>query len=207
MNGNFGFLIFNNFEDMDLVGPFEMIGIWSQQFDGPKKIFTISEHSSLVKSIHGLSIQPDSTFEQCPPLDYLLVPGGMGTRQEVNNKILISFIKECGIQCKEILSVCTGAFLLQAAGLLVNKQATTHWASMDRLRAFPEVAVVDKRFTHDGKIWTSAGISAGTDLALAFIAATAGEEIAGNVQLQAEYYPLNKIYKTKDGKLPVYLSS
>lgn len=188
MYGNFGFLLFDRVEDMDLVGPFELIGIWSHQFDGPQNIMTISETDALIKSVNGMSIQPDVTFANCPPLDYLLVPGGMGTRQEVRNEVLISFIKERALQCKEILSVCTGAFLLQAAGLLHHKKATTHWASLDRLRAFDDVHVVEERFTRDGNIWTSAGISAGMDLTVAFIAEIAGVEVARKVQHQAEYY-------------------
>lgn len=207
MYGNFGFILFDQFEDMDLIGPFEMIGIWSRHFNGPQKILTISESGALVKSVNGLSVQADTSFAQCPPLDCILVPGGMGTRKEVNNEVLISFINQRAQQCREVLSVCTGAFLLQAAGILKNKTATTHWASMDRLRAFDDVNVVEQRFTHDGNVWTSAGISAGSDLALAFIAEMAGEETAGRVQLEAEYYPSRKIYKMKDAKLPDYVHS
>jgi transcriptional regulator GlxA family with amidase domain len=85
--------------------------------------------------------------------------------------------------------VCTGAFILQTAGLLRGKKATTHWRSLDRLRQFPEVTVVEQRWVRDGTVWTAAGVSAGIDLALALIAAEAGEEIAGQVQLAAEYYP------------------
>ncbi len=91
--------------------------------------------------------------------------------------------------CQQVLSVCTGAFILQAAGLLQDKQATTHWNSLERLRAFPEVRVIEQRFVRDGNIWTSAGVSAGIDLALALVAELAGAEIAGKVQLAMEYYP------------------
>lgn len=194
MQAHFGFLVFDQFEEMDLVGPYEMIGIWGHQFNGPDLISIISEHAGTVKGVNGLTIQPDCTITTCEPLDYLLVPGGMGTRAEVGNANLITFIRERAKECKQVLSVCTGAFMLQAAGLLKQKMATTHWASMDRLRAFTEVDVVEKRFTHDGDIWTSAGISAGTDMALAFIADIAGEQTAGQVQKQAEYYPLDKVY-------------
>lgn len=194
MQAHFGFLVFDQFEEMDLVGPYEMIGIWGHQFNGPDHISIISEHAGTVKGVNGLTIQPDCSIATCEPLDYLLVPGGMGTRAEVGNANLITFIRERAKECKQVLSVCTGAFMLQAAGLLKQKQATTHWASMDRLRAFAEVDVAEKRFTHDGDIWTSAGISAGTDMALAFIANIAGEHTAGQVQKQAEYYPLDKVY-------------
>lgn len=88
-----------------------------------------------------------------------------------------------------MLSVCTGAFLLHAAGLLGGRRATNYWASLERLRAPGDVEVVEERFVRDGRVWTSAGVSAGTDLLLAFIAAAAGEEAAGKAQFAAEYYP------------------
>ncbi len=93
-----------------------------------------------------------------------------------------------------MLSVCTGTFILHRAGLLTNRKATTHWASLDRLRALGDVVVVEDRVVRDGKIWTSAGVSAGIDLALAFIEHMAGEKIAGRIQLGTEYYPSGKSY-------------
>ncbi len=92
--------------------------------------------------------------------------------------------------------MCTGAFILQAAGLLDGKQATTHWRSLSRLRAFPAVHVIEQRVVRDGKIWTAAGISADIDLALAFVADQAGADAAGQVQLAAEYYPAATRYGT-----------
>jgi transcriptional regulator GlxA family with amidase domain len=108
---------------------------------------------------------------------------------------LINFIRHRAPSCRYILSVCTGAFLLQAAGLLRNKRATTHWKSLRRLRACGDVTVIEERFVRDGNIWTASGISAGIDLALAFVAELAGEDMAGKVQqLAAEYYPQQRIY-------------
>jgi transcriptional regulator GlxA family with amidase domain len=88
-----------------------------------------------------------------------------------------------------VLSVCTGSFVLHAAGLLEGKRATTHWASLARLRALGNVTVVEERYVHDGNVWSAAGVSAGIDLMLAFIASVAGVESAGKVQFAAEYYP------------------
>lgn len=204
MQDNFGFLVFEDFEEMDLVGPWEMIGIWSQYFEGPKNIFTINKNNDLVKGLHGLKIQPDYDYEHCPPLDFLLIPGGLGTRKVVFDTDLIAFIKKHVKNCQQILSVCTGSFLLQAAGLLQGKKVTSHWASIERLQKFPELTVVQERFVRDGIIWSSAGISAGIDLALAFIAEMASPEIAGKVQRYAEYYPLDKIYPP-DGPVPPYV--
>lgn len=191
---NFGFLIFPDFEELDLVGPWEMIGTWSKIAGGPEQRLLVAERAEPVTGNKGLSVNPQVTFEACPALDYLLIPGGMGTRKEVDNEKLIRFVSEQAVNCRALLSVCTGAFILHRAGLLPGLRATTHWASLDRLRALGDVTVVEERIVQDGRIWTSAGVSAGIDLALAFIAHEAGEEAAGQVQFGSEYYPLTRTY-------------
>ena len=146
----------------------------------------------------GLSINPHVSFADCPPLDYLLVPGGQGTRREVSNPVLLDFVAAQARQARAMLSVCTGSFVLHAAGLLSGRRATTHWASLDRMRALGDVTVLEERWVQDGTVWTSSGVSAGIDLMLAFIAATAGDEVAGQVQLAAEYYPEGRRYGSAD---------
>lgn len=103
--------------------------------------------------------------------------------------------------------MCTGAFLLHRAGLLTGRNVTTHWNSLDRLRALGDVHVVEERVVRDGSVWSSAGVSAGIDLMLAFIASVAGDEIAGKIQFGAEYFPSGKVYGTshKHEKAPGYL--
>lgn len=189
-----GFLVFPDLEELDLVGPLEALSVWKKHFNGPEKIVIISQKLGVVKCVNGLKIIPDHDFSDCPVLDYLVVPGGMGTRTEVNNEKLIKFIRDVSKNCKAVLSVCTGAFLLQAAGLLEGKKATTHWASLNRLRAFEKTTVIEERVIQDGNIWSSSGVSSGIDLALAFIAHIAGEEVAGKVQKYMEYYPSPKRY-------------
>jgi len=191
---NFGIVIFPEVEELDFVGPWEMLTMWSKLAAGPENCLIIAEKRAPVVCAKGLSINPHVSFADCPPLDYLLVPGGMGTRREVDNPGMMRFLAAQAPGCKALMSVCTDAFVLHAAGLLSGKTATTHWASLDRLRALGDVEVVEQRFVQDGNLWTSAGVSAGTDLMLAFIAHTAGDEAAARVQLQAEYYPAGTVY-------------
>jgi transcriptional regulator GlxA family with amidase domain len=154
----------------------------------------IAENPGPVICNKGMSINPHVTFADCPPLDFLLIPGGEGTRKEVDNPSLIQFVAAQAKNCKAVLSVCTGTFILHRAGLLSNKRATTHWASLQKLRELGDVEVVEDRIVRDGNIWTSAGISAGIDLALAFIEYMADEKTAGKIQLGAEYYPSGRSY-------------
>jgi transcriptional regulator GlxA family with amidase domain len=191
---NFGFLIFPGLEELDLVGPWEIISLWSKFAGGPEKCLMIAENPTPVICSKRMSINPHVTFADCPPLDFLLVPGGEGTRKEVDNQSLIQFVSEQARHCKAVMSVCTGTFILHRAGLLSNKRATTHWASLQKLRELGDVEVVEERIVRDGNIWTSAGISAGIDLALAFVEYMTDEKTAGKIQLGAEYYPFDKSY-------------
>jgi transcriptional regulator GlxA family with amidase domain len=204
---NFGFLIFPDVEELDLVGPWEIIRYWGRLARGPENCFMVSEKSGPVICNKGMSINPHVSFFECPRLDYLLVPGGQGTRKEVDNEVLIRFVTEQAKHCQAVLSVCTGAFILHRAGLLSGRRATTHWASLERLRDLGDVTVVEERIVRDGHIWTSAGVSAGIDLALAFVACTAGEETAGRIQFGVEYYPSLKSYGRlpEDQKVPRYI--
>src|SRR5450755_2788550 len=185
----FGVLVFNQVEELDFVGPWEMLTMWSKHAGGPENCLIVGQSLEPIICAKGLSINPHVSFADCPTLDYLLVPGGQGTRQEVSNRVLIEFVASRAKSCKAVLSVCTGSFVLHAAGLLSGKRATTHWGSLDRLRALKDVTVVEERFVQDGKVWSSAGVSAGIDLMLAFISSVASAESAGKVQFASEYYP------------------
>lgn len=190
----FGIVLFPEVEELDFVGPWEMLTMWSRYAGGPARCLTVAQTMDPVPCAKGLSVNPHATFDTCPPLDALLVPGGQGTRRAVHDAALCDFVARQAAGCQAILSVCTGAFVLHAAGLLGGKRATTHWASLDRLRALGDVQVLEQRWVRDGKVWTSAGVSAGIDLMLAFIAQTAGDETAGKVQFAAEFYPEGTVY-------------
>lgn len=193
---NFGFLLFPDLEELDLVGPWEIFSLWRDQKTGePENCLTVSENGGVIRFKKGLRLIADTDFANCPPLDALLIPGGDGRKTEMKNEKLLQFVREQAENAQAVLSVCSGAFILQAAGLLDGLRATTHWSVAQALRE-TGVQTVEERFVrNDGdKIWTSAGVSAGIDMALAFVAARAGEAAAGQVQLEAEYYPSQRIY-------------
>ncbi len=190
----FGFLVFPQLEELDFVGPWEMVTMWKLVANGPDQCVVVAENMQPVVCAKGLSINPQTSFADCPPLDVLLIPGGMGTRTQVANAELLKFVRQQAQHCQTVMSVCTGSFILQAAGLLAGKRATTHWGSLDRLRQLPGIQVVEERFVQDGAVWSSAGVSAGIDMTLAYIAQTAGEEAASKVQFAAEYYPSPRRY-------------
>jgi transcriptional regulator GlxA family with amidase domain len=204
---NFGILVFPQVEELDFVGPWEMVTMWRQVADGPQTCLIVAQSTAPVTCAKGLSVNPHVSFENCPQLDYLLVPGGQGTRTEVDNPVLLEFVSRQAKGCKALLSVCTGSFVLHAAGQLSGKKATTHWGSLGRLRALGDVEVVEERFTRDGNVWCSAGVSAGIDLTLRFIAEVAGAEAAGKVQFASEYYPSAATYGafTTHPQAPAYM--
>ncbi|MFO0101175.1 MAG: DJ-1/PfpI family protein [Betaproteobacteria bacterium] len=193
-NMSFGFLAFDGLEELDLIGPWELVATWSLHLGGPAPCTVIAPSMAAVTCANGLVIQPHTDFAAAPPLDYLLVPGGIGTLREVDNPPTIDFLQRVGPGCKALLSVCTGAFLLQRTGLAEGAALTTHWGSLQRLRDSGHPRVVERRWVHDGRIWSSAGVSAGMDMALAFIAQTAGEDVAFRVQFGTEYFPEGRRY-------------
>jgi transcriptional regulator GlxA family with amidase domain len=205
---NFGFLVFPGLEELDLVGPWEMVSLWGKYLQGPGRCLMVAQTREPVPCAKGMSINPHVAFDDCPPLDYLLVPGGEGTRQQVDNATLVSFVANQARGCQAILSVCTGSFILHRAGLLSGRRATTHWSALSRLAELGNVEVVQERVVRDGNIWTAAGVSAGIDLALAFIESVAGETVAGKVQFGAEYYPTRRFFGTahQSPQAPAYLT-
>lgn len=206
---NFGFLLFNDLEELDLVGPWELVSMWSKFAKGPEKCVMIAETEKPVTCYNGMLITPHATFQDAPQLDYLLIPGGFGTRKEVENDALNEFVKQQADTCRIVLSVCTGSFILHSAGLLNGKKATTHYLSLDRLRNLDGIDVVEERYVKNEKVWTSSGVSAGIDMTLDLIAQEAGQDAAGIVQLYAEYFPNGKVYGTpqNDPNAPGYIQA
>jgi len=190
-----GILIFPNVEVLDFCGPFEVFSVTRlneerrREEPSPFEVKLIAESPDPVVATGGLRVQPDCTTENAPPFDVLVVPGGWGTRKEIDNQRLLGWLAERGRQVETLTSVCTGAMLLGKSGLLDGRHATTHWRSLGWMReSFPAVTVEDHlHVVEDGHVVTSAGISAGIDMALRVVARYCGESIARATARHMEY--------------------
>jgi len=193
-----GIVVFPDVEVLDFCGPFEVFSVTRldeatrREEPSPFEVLLVAEQAGTVVATGGLKVTPDHTLATCPPLDILVVPGGWGTRREIKNPRLLAWITERAKQVETLTSVCTGSMLLGQAGLLDGRHATTHWRSLQWMRdSFPSVTVEDKQHVvEDGTVLTSAGISAGIDMALRVVARYHGEAVARNTARQMEYrYP------------------
>lgn len=184
-----GIVLYEDAEELDFVGPYEALSMFAKYIDQSWRVVLVSESGEPVRAGHNLRVASDHAFADCPPLDVVVVPGGLGSRKEVDNPVMIDFLRAQGEAAEWVTSVCTGAFLLSHAGFLKGRKATTHWGSIDRLREEPGVEIVNERFVRDGNVITAAGVSAGIDMALYLIGLLKDEEAARNVQKLMEYYP------------------
>jgi len=177
-----GFVLFPNVTQLDFTGPLQIL----HRLPGARTYF-LAKTLDPQPSDCGLALNPNATFDDCPPLDMICVPGGLGVSAAMGDAAVIDFIKRAGT-ARYITSVCTGAFLLGAAGLLHGRRATTHWAYVDLL---PLVGAVHEkaRVVRDGNIFTGGGVTAGIDFALTIAAEIAGPEVAQALQLAVEYDP------------------
>lgn len=187
---NLAILLFDDAEVLDFCGPFEVFSVASRQTDPPAfNVFTVAERPGLVSARNGLSVNPRHTFADCPTPNVLLVPGGQGTRTEMNNAPLIDWIRRTASEAELVMSVCTGALLLGKAGLLDGLEVTTHHIGFDLLREVAPAAFVheDRRFVDNGKIITSAGIAAGIDMSLYVVERLLEAEVAAATARHMEY--------------------
>ena len=191
-----GILIFDDVEELDFAGPWEVFTMGNEMAKRagkpvPHDVFLVAEKDSPIRCAKGMRVLPDTTTAQCTTLDVLLVPGGQGTRREVGNAALLGWIANVSRDAKWITSVCTGAMLLTAAGPAKGKRVTTHWGFIETLRARNEAAEVlsHYRYVRDGNVVTAAGVSAGIDMALWLTGEWHGPDFARTVQRGMEYDP------------------
>jgi len=190
-----GIVLFDDIEVLDFCGPFEVFSATRLNEEkrrdepSPFDVSLISETLSPVTTTGGMTVIPRYSFENCPPIDILVVPGGWGTRRELNNPVMLEWLRNRAAEVEILASVCTGSMLLGFAGLIDGLHATTHWRSLDWMRdSFPEVVVeYGQHVVSDGRVFTSAGISAGIDMALKVVARYYGEDIAQATAAHMEY--------------------
>lgn len=178
-----GFLVFPKVQQLDLTGPYEVLASWPEA-----RVHLVARSREPVVSATGLKLTPDVTFAECPPLDVICVPGGDGVNALLGDEETLAFLRRQAAGARFVTSVCTGALVLGAAGLLKGKRATTHWASHEYLAAFGAIPV-HARVVRDGNLMTGGGVTAGIDFALTLVAELAGRAVAEAIQLNLEYAP------------------
>lgn len=179
-----GMILFPGMTQLDLTGPYEILSRLPQL-----KVLLLAATSEPVRTEHGLRLTPDASFAQAPNLDILLIPGGPGVNETLLDPHHVDFVRHAAAGATWITSVCTGALLLGAAGLLRGYRATTHWRSLEFLPAFGAIPVADQRVVIDRNRITGGGVTAGIDFALALSAKIADEKTAQQIQLFVEYDP------------------
>ena len=201
-----GIVVFDDIEVLDFCGPFEVFSATRLDEDrrreepSPFEVLLVAEKITPVITAGGMEIIPDHDFGSCPTLDILVVPGGWGTRTELHNPKMIDWLRLRAAEVETLTSVCTGALLLGATGVLDGHRATTHWRSLDWMKeSFPAVTVdYDQHVVEDGAILTSAGIAAGIDMALKVVARYCGDAVARATAKHMEYpYPDNNARRIK----------
>ncbi len=180
---NIVFVLYTNLTQLDFTGPLQVL---SRLPDA--SVHLAAKTIDPVSTDAVLKIPPTTTFADCPPADVLCIPGGFGVDDAINDAALMDFVKREGARAKYVTSVCTGAFVLGAAGLLKGKRATTHWAFHSALEGVGAIPVRE-RVVRDGNIFTGGGVTAGIDFAFTLAAEIAGEAFASSLQLGIEYDP------------------
>jgi transcriptional regulator GlxA family with amidase domain len=182
--------IWDGVEELDVVGPYEVLSSWAAFSDRPLEVVTVSDRRALVRCGHGLALTPDTTWSALGRPDVLVMPGG-GSGGQLRDERLLRRLRSFASDGTLMTSVCTGAVVYAAAGLLDGKPATTHWSAMELLAQTGKNVEVrpDARFVDAGDVITSAGVSAGIDMSLYLIARLESDERAREVRRYIQYDP------------------
>lgn len=184
-----GLVLYPRLTALDIVGPYEVLSRLRQVAPGKGyRTVWIAETLEPVRADNGCTLVPEATFVSAPPLDIVVVPGGPGQTTQMGNAAMTAFLTRAAGEASIVVSVCTGSLLLAGAGLLEGMKAATHWLAREALAGLGAEPVAD-RVVRDGNVWTSAGVSAGIDLALALVAELEGPTAAQAIQLGIEYDP------------------
>lgn len=187
-----GILLFENVEELDAVGPWEVLSYWTLTHpeDG-YEVRMLADTLDPVRAAKGLRMLPDTARADAPPLEVLIYPGGQGTRPRLADPAELDWVRAQRASVPLMTSVCTGSLVYAAAGILAGRPATTHWELLDLLgRLDPSIDVrPDDRFVDDGDLITSSGVSAGIDMALHLVDRLAGRERAVEVRRGIQYDP------------------
>jgi transcriptional regulator GlxA family with amidase domain len=187
-----GILLFDDAEELDAVGPWEVLSSWTRYFpDDGFAVSCISQAGGRVRCAKGLVLQAHHSYADAPPLEVLVYPGGQGTRPQLRDEAQLDWVRRQRQDVPLMTSVCTGSLVYAAAGLLANRPATTHWGSLEQLAELDPTIDVrgEERFVDDGDVVTSAGVSAGIDMALHLVMRLAGVERARQVRRAIQYDP------------------
>jgi transcriptional regulator GlxA family with amidase domain len=187
-----GIYLFEGAEELDWAGPWEVLAAWAQLWpDDGVEVFTLAGTSDPITCAKGLRVIPDRALEEAGKLDVVLVPGGQGTRPLVTDEPTHQWLRSLAGNGTLVTSVCTGSLVLAGAGLLRDRPATTWWGALDRLAEIDPTIDVrpDDRFVDSGEIVTSAGVSAGIDMALHLVARLHSEDRAREVRRYIQYDP------------------
>ena len=183
MSRRIGMLIFPRLTQLDMTGPYEVLARLPDT-----TVDLVARTMDPVTTDRGMQIVPTVTYETCPPLDIIMVPGGPGQQDLMEDEAALSFLRKQAAQAKYVTSVCTGSLVLAAAGLLKGKRATSHWAAVEHLPLLGAIPVREQVVV-DGNVVTGAGVTSGIDFALRLAAILEGEKVAREIQLQIEYEP------------------
>jgi transcriptional regulator GlxA family with amidase domain len=185
-------LLFPDVQELDAVSPWEVLSYWARNHpDDGYAVTTLSQSGGLIECAHGLTIQAHCSYADAPDLDVLVYPGGQGTRPHLRDEAQLDWVRRQRAEVPLMTSVCTGSLVYAAAGLLSGRPATTHWTPLELLAELDPTIEVrpDDRFVDDGDLVTSAGISAGIDMALHLVRRLAGDDRAREVPRGIQYDP------------------
>ena len=188
----FAIFVFDGSEELDWAGPWEVLSAWSHGWpDDGVEVFTIAQTEGVVTCAKGLRLLPDHTWGSAPDFDVLVFPGGRGTRGQIGDEEIRSWVQRSAQNGTLMTSVCTGSLVYADSGLLDGRPATTHWGSLEHLGSLGSGVEVraDDRFVDDGDVITAAGVSAGIDMALHLVARLHSPERAREVKRYIQYDP------------------